>query len=61
MPVTVASTERSFNTMARVKNALKSTPGQECLAGFGVQVIESKVATLLNFSEIITVFEEKNL
>ena len=59
LPVTVASAERSFSVMARVKNVLRNAMGQEHLASLGVLAVESEIAKSLDFSEIITFFAEK--
>ena len=59
LPVTVASAERSFSVMARVKNVLRNAMGQERLASLGVLAVESEIAKSLDFSEIITFFAEK--
>ena len=59
MPVTVASAERSFNSLVREKNVLRTTMGQKRLPGLGVPVVESEGARSLDFSEIVAFLQKK--
>ena len=43
LPVTVAQPERSFSTLARVKNVLRSTTCQDRLNSLGILAVEARL------------------
>src|SRR5207253_10463768 len=53
LPVTVASSERSFSKLKLIKNYLRSTPSQERLSSLAKLSIESKIAHECDFNELI--------
>lgn len=59
LPVTVAQAERSFSALARIKNVLRSTMGQDRLSGLGSLAMEPDLARSLNFDNIIDRFASK--
>ncbi|KAK5645202.1 hypothetical protein RI129_006502 [Pyrocoelia pectoralis] len=56
IPVTVAQAERSFSTLARIKNVLRSTMYQQRLTSLGTHALESSLARKSNFDQIIDNF-----
>lgn len=59
IPVTVAEAERSFSTLSRIKNVLRSTMLQERLSNLGLLAIESRLAKSCDFSKIIDIFSNR--
>lgn len=59
IPVTVASGERSFSVLKRIKSFNRSVMSQERLNGLGMLSIESKLARTINFEKIIENFAFK--
>ena len=59
LPVTVAQAERSFSTLARVKNVLRSTMCQERLTSLGMLAVECKLARKLDYDSIIELFASR--
>ncbi|XP_033029698.1 zinc finger MYM-type protein 1-like [Lacerta agilis] len=59
LPATVASNERSFNILKRIKSFFRSTMAQERLNGLAMININHDKAKLLDFSCIIQEFAEK--
>lgn len=53
IPATVASAERSFSTLNRVKNVLRSTICQDRLSNVGVLAVETDLAREANLDTII--------
>jgi hypothetical protein len=51
--------ERSFSTLSRVKNFMRSTMGQEKLVNLSLLTIESDLACKSDFSRIIQLFADK--
>ena len=60
VPVTVASTERSFSKLKLLKSYLRSTMTQERLNGLAILSIESQFLRSLDYDKIIDVFASKN-
>lgn len=56
IPITVASGERSFSTLKRIKTYLRSTMTQQRLTALGILSIESEVADSLDWGETIKTF-----
>lgn len=56
IPVSVASAERAFSVLARIKNFIRSTSGQERTSDLGTLCIEADLARKLNFNPIIDSF-----
>jgi len=56
LPVTVAQAERSFSTLARVKNVLRSTMCQDRLNSLGILAVEARLARTVDFYNIIELF-----
>ncbi|XP_047141109.1 uncharacterized protein LOC124816117 [Hydra vulgaris] len=56
LPVTVAQAERSFSTLARVKNVLRSTMFQDRLSNLRRLAIEAPLARKLGFDAVIELF-----
>lgn len=56
IPATVASAERSFSTLKRVKNVLRSTMTQQRLSSLGVLAVESRLAKTINMDDAINDF-----
>ena len=61
MPVTVASTERSFSKLKLLKNYLRSTMSQERLNGLATLCIEKKMLDEIDIDTIITDFASQNV
>lgn len=59
LPVTVASGERSFSKLKIIKNYLRSTIGQSRLTGLALIAIESTVAKVVDYTNIIKNFALK--
>lgn len=59
LPVTVAQAERSFSTLARVKNVLRSTMCQERLTSLGMLAVEGRLARTIDYSSIIELFASR--
>ena len=59
LPVTVASAERSFSVLARIKNHCRATMGQKRLNGLAILAIESKMARTINYVDIIEDFAQQ--
>jgi hypothetical protein len=56
LPVTVASAERSFSNLNRIKTYARSTMAQERLQGLALLCIESDVARNINYDSVIDAF-----
>jgi len=56
LPVTVASSERSFSKLKIIKNFLRSSMGQERLSNLGILSIEHEVTDRISFEEMISTF-----
>lgn len=56
IPVSVATSERSFSKLKIIKNHLRSTMGQQRLSALSIISIENKVARTLNIANIVTNF-----
>jgi len=59
LALTNSSGERSFSALKRVKNAFRSTLGQEKLNNLSILNIESEFSAKLNFDDVIKIFSEK--
>ena len=59
IPVTVAQAERSFSTLARVKNVLRSTMCQERLTSLGMLAVEGRLARTIDYNSIIELFASR--
>ena len=59
LPVTVAQAERSFSTLARVKNVLRSAMCQEHLTSLGMLAVESRLARTIDYNSIIELFASR--
>ena len=55
-PVTVASAEHSFSRLKLIKNYLRSLISQDRFTSLAILSIESKVANLINFDDVIRDF-----
>lgn len=53
---TVASAERSFSTLKRVNNVLRSTMTQQRLSSLGVLAVEAQLAKTIDMDEAIDDF-----
>ena len=60
IPVTIASTKRSFSKLKLIKNYLRSTMSQDRLPALSILSIENERARHLNLPEIVKQFAEKN-
>eukprot|EP00731_Ephydatia_muelleri_P019060 Em0011g1100a len=56
LPVTVASAERSFSQLKRIKSYSRSTMAQERLQGLALLCIESELAKTIDYDSIIATF-----
>ena len=56
LPVTVASTERSFNKHKLIKNFLRNAMSQEGLNYLAILSIENELERQVNFDELIDTF-----
>jgi hypothetical protein len=61
VPVTVASTERSFSKLKLLKNHLRSTMSQERLNGLATLCIEKKLLDEIDIDTIINDFASRNI
>lgn len=59
IPASVASAERSFSTLKRVKNVLRSTTSQGRLSSIGVLSVETETARTLDIENLIENFVSK--
>ena len=59
LPVTVASTERSFSKLKLIKNFLRSTMSQQRLTDLAISSIESEIARKIDFQTVIKDFALK--
>ena len=59
LPATVASNERSFSVLKRIKNCLRSNMLQERLNGLAMLNINCDMAREMDFSRLIEMFAEK--
>ncbi|XP_029159619.1 uncharacterized protein LOC114940757 [Nylanderia fulva] len=59
IPATVASAERSFSTLKRVKSVLRSTMSQDRLSSLGVLAVEAELARQVNMKSLINDFASK--
>ena len=59
LALTNSSGERLFSALKRVKNAFRSTLGQEKLNNLSILNIESEFPAKLNFDDVIKIFSEK--
>ena len=55
-PASVCSAERSFSTLARIKNYLRSTQTQNRLIHLAVLAIENDLTTKLDYEDVISKF-----
>ena len=60
LPVTIASTERSFSKLKLIKSYLKSTMFQERLSGLAILLIENKMLEELEYKNLISQFASQN-
>ncbi|KAF0710852.1 52 kDa repressor of the inhibitor of the protein kinase-like [Aphis craccivora] len=58
IPVTTASAERSFSSLRRLKNYLRSTMGQERLNSLAVLNIHKNIP--INIDEVINIFSRSS-
>jgi hypothetical protein len=61
VPVTVASTERTFSKLKLLRNYLRSTIFQERLNGLVTLCIEKKLLNEIDIDTIVTDFASKNV
>jgi len=61
MPVTVASTERSFTKLKLLKNYLRSTMSQERLNVLATLCIEKRLLDEIDIDNIINDFASRNV
>ena len=59
LPVTVASTERSFSKLKLTKNYLRSSISQDRMDSLAILSIENKEAWSLDMEKLIDKFAEK--
>jgi len=59
IPVTNCEGERSFSTLSRVKNHLRTTMTQQRLQALSLMCIESEVLQSVDFDDIINDFAKK--
>lgn len=59
IPATVASAERSFSTLKRVKSVLRSTMCQDRLSSLGVMAVEQDLVRKCNIDSVINDFVRK--
>ena len=53
LPVTNCEGERSFSTLKRVKNELRTTMGQKRLSALSLMAIESELVKETDFDELV--------
>lgn len=58
-PVTNCSGERSFSTLRRVKNYLRSTMGTDRLTGLALLTIEQRITSLIDYEDVIDDFANR--
>ena len=56
IPITVASTERSFSKLKIIKSYLRSTMSQDRLNGLAILSIEKDILANLEYKELINNF-----
>src|ERR1044072_7548393 len=61
IPVTVASTERSFSKLKLLKSYLRSTMLQERLNGLALIAIENNLLENIQYEDLIENFASKNV
>lgn len=61
LPVSVASGERSFSSLKRIKNYMRSTMSQERLSGLALMSIESDVHRSVDMEGIVSAFAESKV
>jgi len=59
LPVTVASAERSFSHLKRIKTYSRSTMAQERLQGLALLCTESEIAKTIDYDSVIDAFAAK--
>ena len=59
LPVTVASAERSFSHLKRIKTYSRSTMAQERLQGLALPCTESEIAKTIDYDSVIDAFAAK--
>ena len=59
LPVTIATSERSFSKLKLIKNHLRSTVGQERLSGLAMLSIENERAKKMDIQSIVDEFAER--
>ena len=59
IPVSSASSERSFSALRRLKTYLRSTMGQQRLSNLAIVHVEQEVASKLDYSDIVDIFASK--
>ena len=59
IPVSSASSERSFSALRRLKTYLRSTMGQQRLSNLAMVHIEQEIANKVDYSDIIDIFASK--
>ena len=59
LPVTVASAEKSFSQLKRIKSYSRSTMAQERLQGLALLCIESELAKAIDYDSIIATFASR--
>ena len=59
LPVTVAQAERSFSTLAQVKNVLRLTMCQERLTSLGMLAVEGRLARTIDYNSTIELFASR--
>ncbi|KAK6167695.1 hypothetical protein SNE40_021663 [Patella caerulea] len=57
--VTNRSGERSFSALARIKNHLRSTMGQDCMESLALLCVEANLLDSINLDEIIKTFARR--
>jgi len=61
MPITNCSSERSFFSLKRIKNRLRSTLSQENIDALGILSIESDITANLSFDDVIDHFSKQKV
>ena len=59
LTVTVAQAERSFSTLAQVKNVLRLTMCQERLTSLGMLAVEGRLARTIDYNSTIELFASR--
>jgi len=60
IPVTVASTKRSFSKLKLLKSYLRSTMSQERLSGLALISIENDILEKIQYEDLVDEFASKN-